>query len=276
MSAKFDVDLFKHQLQTSWLGREFIYLEKTDSTNTYLKNVPSPELTNGTVVLADHQVKGRGQYERTWEADPFKNLTFTIAFRPNVSDRLNLLSLAVAYSITRALSGYVNEKVCLKWPNDILIDGKKVGGLLTECTLNGSNPDRVLIGFGLNVGQNQFSSGIKKKATSLNQLSNRPISREELLNKLLLGIEHAYQRWHKHDETLKRDINKKIVGYGKWVEVSINGVVPNQKFKFIGVNSNGELLMLNEQLDVNKFVYEQVRIITGSQGISESEVSPSV
>ena len=193
MSAKFDVDLFKHQLQTSWLGREFIYLEKTDSTNTYLKNVPSPELTNGTVVLADHQVKGRGQYERTWEADPFKNLTFTIAFRPNVSDRLNLLSLAVAYSITRALSGYVNEKVCLKWPNDILIDGKKVGGLLTECTFNGSNPDRVLIGFGLNVGQTQFSSGIKKKATSLNQLSNRPISREELLNKLLLGIEHAYQ-----------------------------------------------------------------------------------
>lgn len=276
MSAKFDVDLFNHQLQTSWLGHEFIYLEKTDSTNSYLKKIPSPELTHGTVVLADHQVKGRGQYERAWEAEPFKNLTFTIAFRPKVSERLNLLSLAVAYSITLVLGEYVNEQFWLKWPNDILIEGKKVGGLLTECTFNGSNPDRVLTGFGLNVGQTQFSNGIEKKATSLHRLSNRPIPREELLNKLLLGIEHAYQRWYKYDETLKRDISKKIVGYGKWVEVSINGVVPNQKFKFIGVNSNGELMMLNEQLDVNKFVYEQVRIITGSKGISESETSPSV
>lgn len=276
MSAKFDVDLFNHQLQTSWLGHEFIYLEETDSTNTYLKNIPSSDLTHGTVVLADHQLKGRGQYERTWEAEPFKNLTFTIAFRPKVGERLNLLSLAVAYSITSVLSEYVNEKVWLKWPNDILIDGKKVGGLLTECTFNGSNPDRVLIGFGLNVGQTQFSNDIKNKATSLHRLSNRPISREELLNKLLLRIEHAYQRWHKHDETLKRDISKNIVGYGEWVDVSINGVIPNQKFKFIGVNSNGELLMLNEQLDVNKFVYEQVRIITGRQGVSESETGTSI
>lgn len=276
MSAKFDVDLFNHQLQTSWLGHEFIYLEKTDSTNTYLKNIPSPELTHGTVVLADHQVKGRGQYERIWEAEPFKNLTFTIAFRPKTSERLNLLSLAVAYSISRVLSDYVDKQVFLKWPNDILIEGKKVGGLLTECTFNGSKPDRVLIGFGLNVGQTQFSDEIEKKTTSLNKLSSQSCSREKLLNDLLLGIEHAYQRWHKHDETLKRDINNNIVGYGEWVEVSINGVIPNQKFKFIGVNSNGELLMLNEQLDVNKFVYEQVRIITGSQGISESETSPSV
>jgi BirA family biotin operon repressor/biotin-[acetyl-CoA-carboxylase] ligase len=275
MSAKFDVDLFNHQLQTTWLGHEFIYLEKTDSTNTYLKNVPSPELTHGTVALADHQLKGRGQYERTWEAEPFKNLTFTVAFRPKVSERLNLLSLAVAHSITRVLSEYVEKRVMLKWPNDILIDGLKVGGLLTECTFNGSNPDRVLIGFGLNIGQTQFSNGIKNKATSLNQLTTSPINREELLNELLLGIEHAYQRWHKHDEILKRDISKQIIGYGEWVEVSINGVVPNQKFKFIGVNSNGELLMLNEQLDVNKFIYEQVRIITGGQGISESEASPS-
>lgn len=271
MPARFDVDLFNHQLQTSWLGHEFIYLEKIDSTNSYLKNIPSPELTHGTVALADHQKKGRGQYERSWETEPFKNLTFTIAFRPKDSERLNLLSLAVAYSITQVLAEYVREQVWLKWPNDILITGKKVGGLLTECTFNGSKPDRVLIGFGLNVGQTKFSNGIEKKATSLYQLSHQSTPREELLNKLLLGIEHAYQRWHKHDESLKRDINKKIVGYGEWVEVSINGVVPDQKFKFIGINSNGELMMLNEQLDVNTFVYEQVRIITGHQGISTSE-----
>lgn len=275
MSAKFDVERFNHKLQTSWLGHEFIYLEKTDSTNSYLKNIPSQELTHGTVTLADHQVKGRGQYERRWEAEPFKNLTFTIAFRPKKSDRLNLLSLAVAYSITRVVDEYVGDSVCLKWPNDILINGKKLGGLLTECTFNGSKPDRVLIGVGLNVGQTQFSNGIRKKATSLNRETNRLISREDLLNKILLSIENVYQRWHKQDETLKQDISRNILGYGEWVEIDINGVIPNQKFKFIGVNSNGELLMLNEQLDVNKFIHEQVRIINGRHGVPKAVTSPS-
>lgn len=276
MSVKFDVDLFNHKLQSLWLGHEFIYLEKTDSTNSYLKKIPSDELTHGTVVLTDHQMKGRGQYERRWEADPFKNLTFTIAFRPKNSERMNLLSVAVAYSIAHVIDNYVGKNVQLKWPNDLLIEDKKVGGVLTECIFNGSNPDRVLIGLGLNVGQTQFSNGVAKKATSLNAITNRPIGREELLSDLLLSIENIYQRWHKHDDNLKRDVNKKLIGYGEWVEISINGIVPNQKFKFIGVNSNGELLMLNEQLDVNKFVHEQVRIIPNNQGVQKSDKNLSV
>lgn len=274
MSKKFDVDRFRHILRTSWLGCEFIYLEKTDSTNSYLKEFPSSELVHGTVVLADHQLKGRGQYERKWEAEPYKNLTFTVALRPNTSERLNLLSIAVAYSITITLEEYIKSKVCLKWPNDILVDGKKLGGLLTECTFNGSRTDRVLIGFGLNVAQNHFSNGVKETAVSFNDVSDISVSREELLNQILLGIENVYHRWHKQDETLKKDISNKLLGYGEWVEVSINGVIPNQKFKFIGINSKGELMMLNEQLDVNTFTYEQVRIITGNQGVSASETSP--
>ncbi|MCG2589140.1 biotin--[acetyl-CoA-carboxylase] ligase [Rhodohalobacter sulfatireducens] len=276
MSAKFDVERFSHMLQTSWLGHEFIYLEKTDSTNSYLKKIPSRELIHGTVTLTDHQEKGRGQYERRWEAEPFKNLTFTIAFRPKLSDRFNLLSLAVAYSITEVLEEYLEDSVCLKWPNDILINGKKIGGLLTECTFNGSKPDRVLIGLGLNVGQTEFSNEINSIATSLKREANHSVEREELLNKILLSIENVYHRWHKQDEILKQDISKKILGYGEWVDIDVNGVVPNQKFKFIGVNSNGELLMLNEQLDVNKFIYEQVRIITGHQIVSQPGKNPSV
>lgn len=275
MPDKFDVETFRHKLQTTWLGSEFIYLEETDSTNSHLKKIPSSELVHGAVVLADHQRKGRGQYERKWESDPCKNLTFTIAFRPKVSNRLNLLSLAVAYSITKTLDDYITEKIYLKWPNDILVGGKKLGGILTECTFNGSKPDRVLIGLGLNIAQNHFSNGIQDTATSFNQVSDVSVSREDLLNEILLGIENVYLRWHKCDEILKQDISKKLVGYGEWVSVSINGVIPNQKFKFIGVNSNGELLMLNEQLDVNKFTYEQVRIITGDKGVSKSETGPS-
>lgn len=276
MPDKFDVDHFRHILQTSWVGSEFIYLEKTDSTNSYLKEIPSSDLIHGTVVLADHQVKGRGQYERKWEAEPYKNLTFTIAFRPKVSERLNLLSLSVAYSITRTLETYILKSIRLKWPNDILVGEKKLGGLLTECTFNGSKPDRVLIGLGLNIAQKKFSNGVKNSAISFNQVSDNEMRREDLLNEILLGIENTYHRWHKKDESLRQDISKKLLGYGEWSRVSINGIIPNQKFKLIGINSNGELMMLNEQLDVNTFTYEQVRIITGNQGVSTTEARPPV
>lgn len=270
MSKKFDVDQFKNLLQTSWLGSEFIYLEKTDSTNSYAKSVPSSHLTHGTVVLTDHQVKGRGQYERKWEAEPYKNLTFTTALRPKKSGRLNLLSLAAAYSIAKTVQKFIPEEVSLKWPNDILIKEKKLGGLLTECTFNGQKLDRVLIGLGLNIGQENFSSTIRNAAISFNKVANTEISREQLLNEILLGLENIYKRWYKQDSGLSREIGKKLNGYGEWVQLSINGIVPNQKFKMIGINENGELMMLNEQLDVNTFTYEQVRIITCNQRISIS------
>lgn len=276
MPEKFNVEYFQQKLQTSWLGSEFIYLEKTDSTNSYLKRVSSSDLIHGTVVLTDHQIKGRGQYERKWQAEPFRNLTLTIAFRPKKSDRLNLLTLAVAYSITKILKLYISEPVNIKWPNDILVGKKKIGGLLTECTFNGSNPDRMLIGLGLNIDQHQFSDGVGKSAVSFNKVSDVSITREDLLVDILIGIENIYQRWHKYDETLKQNISQCLLGYGKWVQVSINGKIPEQKFKFIGINSKGELLMLNEQLDVNNFTYEQVRILADSQRVSKSETDTSV
>lgn len=276
MPDKFDAHYFKRTLNTSWLGSEFIYLEKTDSTNSYLKNIPTSELVHGTLVLTDHQKKGRGQYERKWEAEPYKNLTFTIAFRPKTSERLNLLTLSVALSIAQTLETLTTDTVNIKWPNDIIIRNKKIGGLLTECTFNGSNPDRVLIGVGLNVGQQQFSKGVTDTAISFRKVSSHPISREDLLKEILNGVEHTYHRWHKQDDSLKNDISKKLMGYGEWVELNVNGELKNKKFKFIGVNSNGELMMLNEQLDVNKFIHEQVRIITGSQGVQKPETGTSV
>lgn len=276
MCHKFDVNRFRHLLQTSWLGSEFVYIEKTDSTNSYLKQIPSAELAHGAVALADYQSKGRGQYDRKWESEPYKNLTFTVAFRPKSGSRLNLLSLAMAYSAASTLETYIAEPVHLKWPNDIIVRGKKMGGLLTECTFNGSKPDRVLIGLGLNIRNQKFSSEVADLAISFQEVSESDISREELLNEILLGFENIYQKWHKQDEKLRQMISKKLLGYGEWVRISINDIIPNQKFKLVGVNQKGELMMLNEQLDVNTFTYEQVRIITGNQGISATETSSSI
>jgi BirA family transcriptional regulator, biotin operon repressor / biotin---[acetyl-CoA-carboxylase] ligase len=271
MATRFDVDQCKNRLRTTWLGSEFIYIKEVDSTNTWLKRIPSGELIHGTVAITDHQTKGRGQYERSWEAAPFQNLTFTIAFRPPKGERLSLLTLACASAIAQVLERYTNEKVLVKWPNDILVRNKKIGGLLTECIFNGPKPDRVLIGIGLNIFQKQFGKEIHNSAVSLSSISSQSVTREQLLGEILSQIELIYHRWHRFDEDLQREINHRLIGYGEWVQISVYDKLTDEKFKFIGVNEKGELLMLNEQLDVNKFSYEQIRIIAGNESIPKAE-----
>lgn len=269
MPEKFDVEYFKNQLRTTWLGSEFIYLSKVDSTSTYLKRIPSPDLVHGSVVITDHQMKGRGQYERKWEAEPGRNLTFTIGLRPPSAERLTLLTLACGYAIALVLEEYIPGEVSIKWPNDLYIGDKKIGGLLTECTFFGSKPDRVLIGIGLNTGQNHFSDDVKEKAISLADIADRAFSREQLLCRFLEKTELFYQQWHKHNTELQKQISQKMIGYGEWVRVRINGELRDEKYKFLGVNEKGELLLLNRELDVNTFSYEQIRIITARQGVPE-------
>jgi BirA family transcriptional regulator, biotin operon repressor / biotin---[acetyl-CoA-carboxylase] ligase len=269
MTRPFDVNQFKNLLRTTWVGSEFIYIDTVDSTNSFLKTVPSAEFRHGTIVFADHQKRGRGQYEKSWESAPYRNLTFTFGYRPPSGDRLSLLTLATAMAISNVLQGYTNEKILIKWPNDLIAGDRKIGGILTECVFNGSKPDRVIIGAGINVFQNDFSRNISMKAASLCEISKMNLSREILLSQILAEAEQIYHRWHKFDIDLKREISQKLIGYGQWVNITIYDKPQDQKFKFIGISDKGELLMLNEQLDVNKFSYEQIRILPGGKNISK-------
>lgn len=268
MSHSFDKKLFSRGLQTTWLGSETVYIEETASTNNFLKEISGEELLHGMVVVTDNQTRGRGQYERRWHTEPGRNLTFTVAFRPREATRLNLLSLASAYAVSRAIELYLEQKVTIKWPNDLMVGDKKLGGLLTESVFNGNQPDRVLIGIGVNVNQEKFDAKLHDNAVSMCMLADEPISRERLLCDILIEMEQMYHEWERELSSLRESVCAKMIGYGEWVRISVNGELIEGTFKFIGIGKYGELLMLNEQLDVNTFRYEQVRIITGHQGVS--------
>ncbi len=270
MIRPFDVNLFKNLLRTTWVGSEFIYIDKVDSTNSFLKTIPSENFVHGTIVLTDHQKKGRGQYEKNWEAAPYQNLTFTFGFRPPSGNRLSLLTLATATAIAKVIQQYTADKILIKWPNDLIVNGKKIGGILTECIFNGPKPDRVIIGAGINIFQEEYSNKIKNKTISLCDITNREISKEILLSQILSETELNYHRWHKYEIDLQREINQNLIGYGEWVDITIYDKMQDQKFKFIGISDKGELLMLNEQLDVNKFSYEQIRIFPAGNRLSKA------
>jgi len=262
MDDSFDLEAFKNALRTSWIGSECLYFETLPSTNSYAKTIDTEKLVHGSVIITDVQKHGRGQYQKKWESQSYKNLTFTLCLKPVSGERLSLLTLACALSVCNAVESFTGEPAVIKWPNDIYHNDKKLGGILTECIFTGDRPDRVLIGIGLNVNQRVFGKILENRVVSVCQLNGGSLSRESMLSTILLYIEQYYIKWHKREIDLQRAINSKLIGYGQWVHLRVNGEKKNDTYKCLGVGENGELLMLNQGLDVNTFRHEQVRIIT--------------
>lgn len=260
MSTQFNIDRYRAGLRTRWLGADFIYEPELPSTNSYLKKLDYSEFDHGSVLLTDHQTKGRGQYERSWESKKGKNLSFTVAFKPSAGDRLPLLTLCFALAVVETIDQMKIEGAEIKWPNDVLIKGEKVGGLLTESVFLGQRPERVLVGIGLNVNQKTFDTGFDMDATSLITHYGEAIHREDLLCRLLQKMEYLYTRWTQQDPELCKDINNRIIGFGEWVKASLNGTVSEGEYKFLGMNEKAECVMLSKDLDVKTFSHEQIRI----------------
>lgn len=258
----FDLDTYHKKLNTRWLGQSVCYFDELESTSTYLKKLPHEEIAHGLICIADHQSKGRGQYERDWESEKGKSLTFTIAFLPTNSTRFHILTLACAKAGVDQFSAYTDKCVNIKWPNDILIDGKKVGGLLTETTFNGNRLERLLVGIGLNINQETFSDSISDKATSLRQVLGKTVQREQFLCEYLSRIEYEYGRWHKKNPDLLKEINQKIKGYGCWIRLLVDGEERKEKSKLLGINEEGELVVINDDGGIETYSYEQIRLIT--------------
>lgn len=256
----FDIKLFEQYLATSWLGRSFFYFPELDSTNLYAKSMDRVDTLHGALIVADSQSKGRGQYSRNWESTPEENLTFSLVFEPSNQFRLTILTLACALAVSDVCAHLTKKSFSLKWPNDILFESKKISGLLTEAIYNGNVIDRVVIGIGININQKEFSEELEKSATSLGIITDKVHSREKILCLILSKIEFYYRLWSKRDIELIKTINKSLIGYGEWVNVEINDCKEEGKYKFLGVNENGALVLLNKELEVNTFSYEQVRI----------------
>ena len=244
------------------MGYDLHYFEELESTNSYMKQVGGDKIAHGSICLADHQTKGRGQYERNWVSAPGQNLTFTMAFRPSAAERLHVLTLTCARVAVQIIENSTGIEAFIKWPNDIVLNGKKTGGLLTETVFSGNSLDRVLVGAGLNINQESFGPSLKESATSLSLETGSTFDREQLLADFMGLCEYYYGLWSRNDTALLKSINQKIIGYGEWIGLSVNGHDYSGRYKLIGINERGELAVINEDAEVETFSYEQIRLIT--------------
>ena len=220
---KMNVDRFQEGLRTKRFGRNIVFLREVGSTNDLAKELAGYGAVEGTVVVAETQTAGRGRLDREW-VSPVGGLWFSVVLRPELkpAEAVRLVfvaGLAVA-EILRELYGLKSET---KWPNDVLVNGRKVCGILTEMNTTDEKVNYVIVGIGVNANfdvAKVFSEELRKVAVSLENELGRKVRLEELFRALLEKLENFYKLFLKEgfDHILKEW--KKYAGFlGCQVEV---------------------------------------------------------
>lgn len=171
-----------------------IKLNAIDSTNSYLKRLSSKEVVKDfTVAITNYQTKGRGQMGTQWSSQDSKNLMFSV-FKDNHNTKVEdnfYISMVVAVSILEALEAFKIKNLKVKWPNDILSEEKKIGGILIENVIKQSNISASIIGIGININQTIFDN--LPQASSMRLISGRVYDLDEVLHLILKKLKHNFR-----------------------------------------------------------------------------------
>jgi BirA family biotin operon repressor/biotin-[acetyl-CoA-carboxylase] ligase len=185
--------LIHAELGESEIGRSIIHHFRTDSTNTAALNLAQQGAEHGTVVVAEEQTAGRGRLGRTWYSEKSSGIYVSIILRPPFSPTAApILTLMAGVATQRALSATTGLSVDIRWPNDLLVNGKKVAGLLTEMNAELGRLHAVVLGIGINVNHSEMPGALKAVATSLRIESQRSWSRVQIFITLLKELERHY------------------------------------------------------------------------------------
>lgn len=171
-----------------------VYSASTPSTNDALKRMAAGGAPGGTLIVADEQTAGRGRLSRKWVAPPRTSLLFSLLLRPAAADNASPLhyTMICSLAVRDAVRELVGLDIGLKWPNDLVYQGRKLGGILTEIGEEASGVQYVVVGIGINVNWDPSDSGFDQPATSLSNLAGKPVPRAELLRAIVDRIAARY------------------------------------------------------------------------------------
>lgn len=254
----FNLETFDIKLNTDLIGRNFIYADEVDSTNSALLKDPKYNV-NGTVLLAEKQHKGRGRKDRVWYSTKDLNLTFSILLTGvnYINKNINLMNFAVSLAVANSIENLHQLKTDLKWPNDVLINNKKIAGILIETTSEGSTIKRMVIGIGINVNQAIFQGNFLIEPTSIKTELDMPVERERLLAEILNNFEDIYHRLDFNPESVLNDWRAKCRMIGEKVTI-IEG--DSERYGiFDDIDSDG-FLLLKEKDKIEKIHYGDVSL----------------
>ena len=190
-------DLLARLGKTKVIGRDIRVFEETTSTNDVIEKLARDGVREGAVVFAESQTNGRGRLGRKWMSPTHKGLWFSILLRPELSPQeTTRLTVASATALRRAIKNVTGISAEIKWPNDLLIGGKKVVGILTEMSAEVDRVRHVILGIGVDANQDaaEFSPELRKIATSLKVETGKEVCRAELATEILRELDFDYAR----------------------------------------------------------------------------------
>ncbi len=219
------MEIVLKDLNTTIVGRNILYYRTLPSTMDFAKKLAREGIGEGTVVLCDEQTEGRGRQGRKWFASPSSSILMSVIFRPAL-EHLPQINMLASLAIVLTIEKVARIKSTIKWPNDVLINGKKVAGILMENVFEGEALHAAIVGMGLNISLDVLAyPEIASIATSLSSEAGRDFHRDDILRTLLEQMdvlyqavernEDVYHRWLAHVETLGKTVRIKL---GKSVE----------------------------------------------------------
>lgn len=234
----------KSLLKTKWAGCKVMYYDETDSTNNRAKDSGEKGGFHGTLFIADKQNAGKGRRGRAWESPAGKSIYMTVLLRPEITpDKAPMLTLVMGLSVAEGIRRVSGVKAEIKWPNDIVINKKKVCGILTEMATEIECVHYVVIGVGINVNQQHFPEEIKEMATSLYNETGNTYKRSELIAAVLEQFEKNYEVFLKAGDLsdVKEVYDSMLVNCGQEVKV----LEPGNEYRAVaeGINKAGELIV---------------------------------
>ena len=231
--------------KTKWAGQEIAYFDEIDSTNIKAKELAEQGYPNGTLVVADQQVSGRGRRGRSWESPSGTGIFMTLMLKPEINpNNASMLTLVAALAVAKAIKDVTGLDAQIKWPNDIVINGKKICGILTEMSAQFDYINHIVIGIGINVHNEVFSDEIAHMASSLLlESQGKKFRRAEIIEKILEYFEEYYEIYLETEDltALTGEYNKILVNMNKPVRV----LDPKDEFegKAMGITAKGELIV---------------------------------
>ena len=190
-------DLLARLGETKVIGRDIRVFEETTSTNDVIEKLARDGVKEGVVVFAESQTKGRGRLGRKWLSPTHKGLWFSVLLRPDLRPQeATQLTVASAIALRRAIKTVAGLPAEIKWPNDLLLGGKKIAGILTEMSAEVDRVRHVILGIGVDVNQDadEFPAELRKIATSLKIEAGEEIHRAELATEMLRELDFDYAR----------------------------------------------------------------------------------
>lgn len=235
----------KSLMHTDWVAKEVLYFDTIDSTNTKAQELAEKGYPSGTLVVADKQDSGKGRRGRSWVSPSGTGIFMTLMIKPDINpNNASMLTLVAALAVAKAITSVTGEEAMIKWPNDIVVNSKKVCGILTEMNAQFDYINNIVVGIGINVHNESFPEEISQMASSLMiEAGGKRFHRAQIIAETMSYLEQYYDTFLKTQDlsALVREYDELLVNRNKSVRV----LDPKEPFdgKAMGITPKGELIV---------------------------------